>query len=93
MIIYGFAKDYHYSNDGTFEIKVRVPSIHGPYKQQSSKQTYVSDDDLPWYTSILMPNLPSEGDVVMLESVSSSKSSDYVVIGLTGGSYQSGTSI
>lgn len=93
MIIYGFAKDYHYSNDGTFEIKVRVPSIHGPYKQQSSKQIYVSDDDLPWYTSILMPTLPSEGDVVMLESVSSSKSSEYVVIGLTGGSYQSGTSI
>ena len=94
MIIYGFAKDYQYANDGTFQVQVRIPSIHGPYKQQSgTKQPYVKDSDLPWLTSMLLPHLPNEGDVVMLESVNSSKSSEYVVIGLTGGSYLNGSII
>lgn len=94
MIVYGFAKDYQYSNDGTFQIQVRIPSIHGPYQQQSgSKLTYVRDDELPWYASVLLPHLPVDGDVVMLESINTSRSSEYVVIGLTGGSYMNGATI
>lgn len=90
MIIYGYVKDYKYANDGTFQIKARIPAIHGPYKQQSTKGNYTRDEDLPWYTSILLPHLPTEGEVVMLQSVNESKSSEYVVIGLTGGSYLAG---
>lgn len=92
MIIYGFVKDYQYDNDGTFKIKVRIPSIHGPYKQTAnSRSTYTQDSDLPWLTSILLPHMPTEGEVVMLASTNSSNSSDFVVIGLTGGSYYAGT--
>ena len=93
MIIYGFALDYNYLNDGTLKIKVRIPSIHGPFKQQSSKGIYTRDEDLPWLTSTLLPHLPTAGEVVMLESVNSSNGSDYVCIGLTGGSYYNGTEL
>ena len=94
MIVYGYAKDYKYANDGTLQIQVRIPSIHGPYTQQAgSKLSYVRDADLPWYTSILLPHLPLDGDVVMLQSLNESKSSNHVVIGLTGGSYLNGATI
>ena len=93
MIIYGYAKDYQYTNDGTLKVKVRIPAIHGPYHQQSSKGAYTRDSELPWYTSLLLPHLPVDGDVVMLESINASKSSEYVVIGLTGGSFNTNTSI
>lgn len=94
MIIYGYAKKYQYANDGTLEVQVRIPSIHGPYTQQAgSKLHYVRDSELPWYVSVLLPHLPNEGDVVMMESINSSKSSEYVVIGLTGGSYLNGAVI
>jgi len=93
MIIYGFAINYQYSNDGTLKIKVRIPAIHGPYKEVISKGPYTRDEDLPWLTSVLLPHLPSTGDVVMLQSTSSSNSSDFVCIGLTGGNYFNGSDI
>lgn len=93
MIAFGFAKAYNYLNDGTLQIQVRIPNIHGPYKQVSGKGTYVRDEDLPWYTSVLLPHLPSVGEVVMLVSSNESKSSEYVCIGLTGGSYFNGTEL
>lgn len=93
MIIYGFALDYRYAGDGTLLIKTRIPAIHGPFKQVSTKGTYTRDEDLPWLNSVLLPHLPSNGDVVMLASTNTSKSADYVCIGLTGGSYFNGTQI
>lgn len=93
MIVYGFAKDYTYDGDGTFKIQVRIPSIHGPYRQQSGKGSYTRDSDLPWITSLLLSSYPAEGDIVVLESVNNGKSADFIVIGLTGGNYHNGTRI
>ena len=93
MIVYGFAKDYRYDGDGTLKIKVRIPSIHGGYKQVTNKGTYTLDENLPWITSLLTVNLPVEGDVVMLQTVNDSKSSEFVVLGLTGGNYHTGSII
>lgn len=93
MIVYGFAKDYTYDGDGTLKVKVRVPSIHGPYVQTVTKNTYTRDKDLPWYTAMLMPNMPVEGDVVVLQSVSEGKGNQFIVIGLTGGNYNNGARI
>lgn len=91
MIVYGFAKDYTYDGDGTLKVRVRIPSIHGPYVQQMSKGTYTRDKDLPWYTAMLMPNMPVEGDVVVLESVGSGAGQHFIVLGLTGGNYNNGS--
>lgn len=93
MITYGYAKKYYYTNDGTLMIQVRIPSIHGPYKQSDAQgktiRNYVRDEDLPEYQSILLPHHPVDGEVVALMATSSSMS-DFIVIGLTGGSYQGG---
>jgi hypothetical protein len=93
MIVYGFAKDYRYDGDGTLQLKVRIPSIHGPYIQTLSKQIYIKDKDLPWYNSILLPSLPVEGDVVALANLTDGKGSQFIVIGLTGGNYNNGARI
>ena len=94
MITYGYAKAYHYTNDGTLQIQVRIPSIHGAYHQSNYRgqiiRNYVLDKDLPWFPSILLPHLPSDGEVVALSSMDTS-TNDFIVIGLTGGSYQTGT--
>lgn len=91
MITYGYAKDYKYSGDGTLLIRVRIPSIHGAYYQTDYNgkraRNYVTDDKLPYYPSLLLPHLPTEGEVVAIASLTSSKN-DMLVIGLTGGSYQ-----
>jgi len=91
MIVYGYVKQYSYLNDGTLSVQVRVPQIHGPYSQTDAGgkiiRNYVQDKDLPWYPSLLLPHLPNEGEVVMLQSANDSKSAEYVVLGLTGGSY------
>lgn len=91
MIVYGYAKQYKYANDGTLMIQVRIPTIHGPYDLSQAKgrtvRNYVRDSDLPWYESVLLPHLPNEGEVVMIASVNETKSAQHVVIGLTGGSY------
>lgn len=93
MVIYGFAKDYQYDGDGTLKVQVRIPSIHGPYRQQTGKGSYTLDKDLPWYTALLMPNLPSEGDVVALEDINGGRDYSFLVIGLTGGNYHNGAQI
>lgn len=93
MIVYGFAKDYNFDGDGTMKVQVRIPQIHGPYRQENSRDRYTQDKDLPWYTSLLLPNYPAEGDVVVLESTNSSVSSQFLIIGMTGGNYHNGTRI
>ena len=96
MIVYGYAKQVRYTNDSTLTIQVRIPSIHGPYSIYDAKgktiRNYVQDDDLPFYSSLLLPHEPNEGEVVALCS-KDDKSSDFIVIGLTGGSYYAGTTI
>lgn len=93
MIIYGYAKEYKYSGDGTLWVKTRIPSIHGPYNEKEAKgvslRSYTRDVDLPWYQSLLLPHLPNEGEVVALTSIDSAVN-DLLIIGLTGASYQTG---
>jgi hypothetical protein len=91
MVVYGYAKGYRYSGDGTLMIQVRVPNEHGAYdKSEYNGKTirnYTEDIDLPWYPSLLLPHLPAEGEVVALTSLDTT-SSNWLVIGLTGGSYR-----
>ena len=93
MLVYGYAKECMYAGDGTFHVKVRIPSIHGPYTISSYQgnhiRNYVPDSELPYYQSVLLPHLPTEGEVVALMS-RSDKNSEFIIIGLTGGSYQTG---
>lgn len=93
MITYGYAKDYYYTDAGTLMVKVRIPSIHGAYSQADYKgktiRNYVVDSDLPYYPSLLLQHLPTDGDIVALMSSNNSKN-NLLVIGLTGGSYNSG---
>lgn len=94
MITYGYAKAYHYTNDGTLQVQVRIPSIHGAYNQRDYRgqmiRNYVRDSELPWYPSVLLPHLPNEGEVVALSSVDNANN-DFLIVGLTGGSYYTGT--
>ena len=94
MIVYGYVKDYKYSGDGTMLIQVRIPNIHGAYNISDyggkPMRNYVADVDLPWYPSLLLPHIPNSGEVVALSSLDST-SSNWLVIGLTGGSYNAGT--
>ena len=94
MIVYGYVKDYMMNGDGTMSVKVRIPSIHGPYKQQQAQgrtiRNYVQDDNLPWYPSILLPYNPNDGDIVLMLSTNDSGDYNWIVIGLTGGSYNNG---
>lgn len=93
MITFGYAKGYQYANDGTLMIKVRIPSVHGAYDLSQYRgqlaRNYVDDDNLPWIPSVLLTQLPSEGDVVAVSSLDSGNSS-FIVLGLTGGSFNSG---
>lgn len=92
MIVNGYAKSYKYAGDGTLMIQVRIPTIHGPMDVKDYKgsvaRNYVKDEDLPYYSSLLLPHLPSDGEVVVLMS-RSDKTTELIVIGLTGGSYYS----
>lgn len=96
MITYGYAKDYMYTGDGSLMIKVRIPSIHGPYKRSEYNgktiRNYIQDDDLPYYPSILLPHMPSDGDVVVISSTNDSNN-QFIVIGLTGSRYKSGNTL
>lgn len=47
------------------------------------------DSDLPYYPSVLLPHLPNEGEVVALMSMND-KSTEFMIVGLTGGSYYTG---
>lgn len=90
MLIHGYAKSYKYAGDGTLLVQVRVPSIHGPMDQKEYRgqptRNYTRDEDLPYYTSLLLPHLPADGEVVALIS-KNDKNTEWMVIGLTGGSY------
>ena len=90
MIVFGYTKDYRYSGDGTLMIRVRIPAVHGPMVPADARgqviRNYVRDSDLPYYPSLLLPHLPADGEVVALTSMNE-KSTDFLVIGLTGGSY------
>lgn len=90
MIIFGYAKQYYYSGDGTLNIQVRIPSIHGPIDQREyrgqSVRNYTKDNELPYYPSLLLPSLPNKDDVVALATLNDSPN-QWLVIGLTGGSY------
>lgn len=89
MIVYGYVKEYMYTGDGTLLLRVRIPQIHGPINKSEYKGQkvirYTEDRDLPWYPSLLLPHLPNSGEVVALASTSSSDSSSFLVLGLTGG--------
>ena len=93
MILLGYAIKYRYADNGTTEIQVRIPNIHGPMNkseyQGKTAKGYVDEKDLPYYMSVIMPHMPSYGDVVVLESVSDN-ANRWVVIGLTGGNYSKG---
>lgn len=94
MIVYGYVKDIMYAGDGTMQIQVRIPNVHGAYQLEDYKgkkvRNYTSDANLPWYPSLILPHEPTEGEVVALTSLDKS-SSNWIVIGLTGGSYNAGT--
>ena len=93
MVVYGYAKGYRYTGDGTLQIQVRIPNVHGAYQLSDYKgkrvRNYTADENLPWYPSLLLPHEPNEGEVVALCSLDSSSSS-WLVLGLTGGSYNNG---
>jgi len=94
MIVYGYVKGSKYTGDGTLQIQVRIPNIHGAYNksdyQGKTIRNYTADADLPWYPSLLLPHDPDVGEVVALSSLDNS-SSNWLVIGLTGGSYNAGS--
>lgn len=94
MIVYGYVKDFKYTGDGTMQIQVRIPNVHGAYSQSDYKgkrvRNYTSDAELPWYPSLILPYEPTEGAVVALTSLDKS-SSNWLVLGLTGGSYNAGS--
>lgn len=96
MIVYGYVKDTKYAGDGTLLIQVRVPNEHGPYLISDYKgkrvRNYVQDKDLPWYPSLLLPYMPKEGEVVAIGSLDDTSSS-WLILGLTGGSYNAGASL
>lgn len=96
MIVYGYVKGYRYSGDGTMEIQVRIPNIHGAYKltdyNGKKVRNYTKDEDLPWYRSLLLPHTPSDGEVVALCSTNEATHS-WIVIGLTGGTYTAGSTL
>jgi len=93
MIVFGYAKDTKYAGDGTLLIQTRIPNAHGPYRitdyNGKKIRNYTEDKDLPWYPSLLLPYLPGDGDVVALTSLDNTSSS-WLVLGLTGGSYNNG---
>lgn len=93
MIVYGYAKDFYYTPEGTLQVQVRVPSIHGAFDvlDYGGKRAvgYVRDKDIPYYPSVLLPRDPMDGDVVMMTSLNE-KSTELIVIGLTGSSYYKG---
>lgn len=80
-----------YTGAGTLMIQVRIPNIHGPIDQREYNgqkvRNYTSDENLPWYPSVLLPHLPNTNEIVVLASINSSNS-DWIVIGMTGGEYQ-----
>lgn len=96
MIVYGYAKGYKYSGDGTLLIQTRIPNVHGAFSLDNyggkKVRNYTKDEDLPWYPSLLLPHLPGDGEVVAITSLDNT-SSNWLIIGLTGGSYNAGARV
>ena len=96
MITYGYAKDYKYTGDGSLMIRVRIPSIHGPYSRAEyngkTVRNYVEDNDLPYYPSVLLPHMPLDGEVAVLSSLNTGNS-QFIVLGLTGSRFKSNSNI
>ena len=95
MVVYGYAKQTRYNNDGICEIQVRIPNIHGPFRQSDAGgktiHNYVRDEDLPYYPAIISNEIRvDDGDVVILQDSNSGMGSDFIITGVTGASYYSG---
>jgi len=92
MIVYGYAIDSKYESSGEFKIKVRIPSIHGPMTQKEYKgsrvRNYVSDEDLPYFASLILPHEPVNGEILAIATTGDSPS-NWLVLGYTGSSYGS----
>lgn len=90
MITFGYAKQSYYDNCGTLYIQVRIPSIHGPNSQTDYRgqavRNYTSDENLPFYPSLRLPEVPSYNEVVALAAMDTSNN-QLLVIGSTGGQY------
>lgn len=90
MITFGYCKGYYYTGDGTLMVRCRIPSIHGPMHLSNANgqivRNYVQDDALPYYPSLLLPHLPTDGEVCAITSLDSGNS-NFLVLGLTGGQY------
>ena len=89
MTTYGIVKDHYYAGDGTLQVKVRIPSVHGAYSQKEYKgkipKNYVLDQDLPYIAACLLPHLPKEGEIVAVTSLDDGNT-QFLILGLTGGS-------
>ena len=95
MIVYGYAKQTRYNNDGILEIQTRLPQIHGPYLQSDAKgktiHNYTRDQDLPYYQALISNDIRvSDGDVVILESENPGMGAGMIITGVTGANYYSG---
>ena len=92
MVVYGYVYDTMYTGTGELMVQVRIPNIHGPIDQRDYQgqrvKNYTKDENLPWYPALLMPHMPKYLEVVCLMSVNSANN-EFIVIGLTGGQYQS----
>jgi len=90
MVTFGYAIKHNYTADGTLQIQVRIPSIHGPFRLSDyggqPVRNYTAEEDLPFYPSLILPHLPRYGDVVALTSLNEGRI-DFMVMGLTGGSH------
>lgn len=93
MIVFGYAKQMKLQGDGSYQIQTRIPSIHGPYKESDSKgkriRNYTADEDLPWIPTVLLPYNPADGDILVISTLDETPN-NWIVIGLTGASYNSG---
>ena len=96
MITYGYAKDYKYTGDGSLVIRVRIPSIHGPYSRSEYNgktiRNYIEDKDLPYYPAVLLPHTPTDGHVAVISSLDDSNS-QFIILGLTGSQYKSNSNV
>lgn len=84
MIVYGYVKDYRYTEDGGLLIQVRIPSIHGARSKEEYKgakvRNFVEDKNLPYYPSLLLKEPPSLDQTVALVSTDGGNSS-FLVLG------------
>ena len=90
MIVFGYAIDSKYEASGEFRVKVRIPAVHGPMDQLEYRgkrvTNYTPDSDLPFYASLILPHLPSRGEVVAVATTGDAPST-WLVLGYTGAQY------